>query len=212
MLHPTPAAERAYDHVKQAIITGDIRGGDMLSEGEVATSLEMSRTPVREAFLRLEVEGFLTLYPKRGALVTPISEAEIRDVYDARALIDAHAAAHICGLNAPARTAVAKALTELVGKQNAALEEADLAEYARLDAEFHQAIMDHGGNAILAQLGRSLRERQQRFTAAAIGRNVTTAHAFVASHTRLVEALRAGDLAAYDKEITQHLNLSRNQL
>ena len=68
-----PAAERAYDHLKRRIIDDDIDDSEMLSEAALAAELGMSRTPVREAFLRLEVEGFLKLYPKRGALVVPIS-------------------------------------------------------------------------------------------------------------------------------------------
>ena len=67
-----PAAkDRALDYVKTQVLTGAFPGGELISEGEVATALGMSRTPVREAFLRLEAEGLLRLYPQRGALVVP---------------------------------------------------------------------------------------------------------------------------------------------
>lgn len=82
-----PAAERAYEHLKRRIIDDEVDDSDMLSEAALASELGMSRTPVREAFLRLEVEGFLKLYPKRGALVVPISPREIREVYEALSLI-----------------------------------------------------------------------------------------------------------------------------
>lgn len=212
MLHALPAAERAYEHVKGLVISGQLPGGEMISEGEIAAALEMSRTPVREAFLRLEVEGFLTLYPKRGAVVTPISADEVREVYEARLVIDRHAAAFLCEQPKATRRNVTNQLQHIVDKQNAALDAGDLAGYAGLDAEFHQTIMDHGGNSILAQLGHSLRERQQRFTATALRRNIATAREFVSSHARLIDALARGDRSAYDREITTHLNLSRNQL
>ena len=56
----------------------------------------MSRTPVREAFLRLEAEGLLRLFPKRGALVVPVSPAEVEAVLEARELVEGHAVAKLC--------------------------------------------------------------------------------------------------------------------
>lgn len=212
MTSSPPAAERAYEFVKNRIISGDYTQNTLLSEGDVAAAIGLSRTPVREAFLRLEVEGFLQLYPKRGALVVPIHPDDIREVFDARELIDTHCAGHICQLADAARAALGEQLTAVIAEQNAALDRGDLRDYTRLDAVFHQTIMDHGGNSILAQLGHSLRERQQRFTAAAIGRNIETARSFVEGHQRLTAALVAGDLPTYRTEIHAHLTNSRNQL
>ena len=76
----TPATDRAYAHVKTGLLDGTYPDGHLLSEGEVAAALQMSRTPVREAFLRLQAEGFLRLYPKRGALVVPVTPTEARAV------------------------------------------------------------------------------------------------------------------------------------
>ncbi|MGW3628406.1 GntR family transcriptional regulator, partial [Streptomyces sp. NPDC000880] len=67
------AKDKAYDWVKNRVLHGGYEGGDLISEGDVSKELQMSRTPVREAFLRLEVEGLLRLYPQRGALVVPVS-------------------------------------------------------------------------------------------------------------------------------------------
>ncbi len=85
-----PAAkDRALDYVKSQVLTGAFPGGELISEGEVASALGMSRTPVREAFLRLEAEGLLRLYPQRGALVVPVSSEEARAVIEARLLLEA---------------------------------------------------------------------------------------------------------------------------
>src|ERR1700757_4585250 len=85
------AADRAYTFVKNQILTGGYPGGTLISEGEVSAALQISRTPIREAFLRLSAEGLLRLYPKRGALVVPVSASEIHDVLDARLAIEQHA-------------------------------------------------------------------------------------------------------------------------
>src|SRR5690349_25014918 len=85
------AGERAYRHVKEQILSGELPGGELLSEGEVAAALGMSRTPVRGAFAQLEAEGYLRTYPKRGAIVTPISPREAEEVMEARWVIERHA-------------------------------------------------------------------------------------------------------------------------
>lgn len=207
-----PAAERAYSFVKARIINGELADTTMLSEGDVAETLGLSRTPIREAFLRLEVEGFLKLYPKRGALVVPINQEDIREVYEARLLIESHCAANLCAQDPEHRADVVALLEAIINKQRAALNQHDLAGYSELDAVFHQTVMSHGTNTLLAQVGQLLRERQQRFTAKAIGRNVERAHAFVDGHAQLAAAIAAGDADAYASLLTTHLNKSRNQL
>src|SRR5262249_29117749 len=88
----TPAAsERAYRHVKERVLDGRMPGGELISEGEVAQALGISRTPVRAAFTQLESEGLLRLYPKRGALVVPVSAAEMEAVIETRWVIERYA-------------------------------------------------------------------------------------------------------------------------
>src|ERR671914_1352673 len=80
--------ERAYAYTKQRVLDATYAGGDLLTEGEVADALGMSRTPVREAFLRLQSEGLLRLYPKRGALVVPVSVQEVEAVMETRLMVE----------------------------------------------------------------------------------------------------------------------------
>src|ERR1700731_1416330 len=89
------AKDRAHDYVKRQVLTGAFPGGELISEGEVAAALGMSRTPVREAFLRLEAEGLLRLYPQRGALVVPVSSEEAPGGLEARGVVEEVAPAQI---------------------------------------------------------------------------------------------------------------------
>src|SRR5260370_27048635 len=100
------ARDRALDYVKTRVLTGAFPGGELISEGEVATALGMSRTPVREAFLRLEAEGLLRLYPQRGALVVQVSSDEARAVIEARLLLEQFAATKVVARGPEARAAV----------------------------------------------------------------------------------------------------------
>src|SRR6201987_5983692 len=84
----SPAAEsaalRAYRATKDLILSGEILPGALLSEGEIADRLALSRPPVREAFLLLETEDLLRLVPKRGAVVVPVPPTEAAEVLDVR--------------------------------------------------------------------------------------------------------------------------------
>ena len=82
------ATNRAYAFTKGRVLDSTFAGGNFITEGEVADALGMSRTPVREAFLRLEGEGLLRLYPKRGALVVPVSVGEVEAVMETRMLVE----------------------------------------------------------------------------------------------------------------------------
>ena len=83
-----PAADRAYQAVLDAIAAGSAPAGTLLTEGEVAEAIGMSRTPVREAFLRLSTEGLLELYPKRGAVVTAPSQDEVDQLLQVRSMFE----------------------------------------------------------------------------------------------------------------------------
>jgi DNA-binding GntR family transcriptional regulator len=200
----TSTAELAYRHVKDRVLTGDLEGGRMISEGEVAAALGASRTPVREAFLRLEVEGWLRLYPKRGALVVPVAPGEIEEVLDARALLEAHAATFV--VTRPDDLAeLLDALDQAVARQEAAHRDGDLPAYAAADADFHQLVADAGANSLLSGFYRGLRERQQRMTADALRGRRSAAATVLDEHRRLRDLLAAGDVAAFTATLADHL-------
>src|ERR1700759_5486596 len=83
-----PAADKAYRAVLDAIAAGSAPAGTLLTEGQGAEAIGMRRTPVREAFLRLSTEGLLELYPKRGAVVTAPSQAEIDQLLQVRSMFE----------------------------------------------------------------------------------------------------------------------------
>lgn len=200
-----PAAETAYRHVKQALLAGRLPAGEMVSEGDVATQLGVSRTPVREAFLRLSAEGWLRLFPKRGALVVPAAPGEAQAVVDARLLLESHAVDTVVR-DEVARTRLAARLRVLIAEQRAAVAAGDLDAYAEHDAAFHQAVVAAGGNALLTDFAVTLRERQRRMVALSIGATGERAPGLVAGHEALVAAVEAGDAAAFRAGLRTHLH------
>jgi DNA-binding GntR family transcriptional regulator len=201
------AAARVYAHVKEKLLDGSFPGGALLSENELSQQLGLSRTPVRQAFVQLEAEGLLELYPKRGALVVPIAASEIEDVFEARLLVEEHCARRA----AAAGAGLAAELGGLISEQERAIAAGagGMADFARADRRFHRAIVHAAGNAILTRLYDALRDRQQRIAAVALARNPSDAERFIDEHRGIAEALGNKDATAACELVSAHLRSAR---
>jgi len=157
---PFSAADHAYEHVRTAILNRRFADNELLAEGRIAQEIGVSRTPVREALLRLESEGMVRLLPKRGALVLPVSAQEWRDVLATRELVETYCVREIIEAGrAPMLTGrLAKAVEDL----RSAAGSGDLRAYVTADRDFHATIVAAAGNSILNRLYGSLRDRQLR--------------------------------------------------
>ena len=186
---PAPAKDRAYAHVKEQILEGIFPGGEMLSEGEVAAALGMSRTPVREAFLLLEAEGLLRLYPKRGALVVPVSAEEIGEVLETRLIIERHCAEQVARRGPGV---LVEQLRALLVTQEGHVSRGNRIGFVEADRLFHRSIVSANGNSILTRLHDSLRERQRRMGAAIVARDPSLQRRYLEEHRAIADALAAG--------------------
>jgi DNA-binding GntR family transcriptional regulator len=184
-----PAAERVYLHVKTGVLDRSYEGGTLLTEGDLADAVGVSRTPVREALLRLEAEGLIKLYPKKGALVLPVSAQEIADVVETRLLVEQHSVAKVVGAVPPRLIA---RLEESLAEQRGHAAAGDLAAFAVADRCFHAEIVRAAGNRILAHLYDQLRDRQLRMGVATMHAEPSRLAKNIAEHTEILEALKDG--------------------
>ncbi|MDI5970626.1 GntR family transcriptional regulator [Streptomyces sp. SL13] len=196
-----PAAERVYAHVKQAVLDRSYEGGTLLTEGGLAEAVGVSRTPVREGLLRLEAEGLIKLYPKKGALVLPVSAQEIADVVETRLLIEEHAVRKVL----PAGRELLARLEELLDEHEEHRETGDLARAADCDRTFHAEIVRAAGNAIMATLYDQLRDRQLRMGVQVMRADPRRIARNIEEHTELLAALRAGDADAAAAAVRRHV-------
>jgi len=201
--------DRAYAYTKQRVLDATYAGGDLLTEGAVADALGMSRTPVREAFLRLEGEGLLRLYPKRGALVVPVSAQEVEAVMETRALVERFAVGKVIARGAD----VTDAMHAAIARQETRAADDDLDGFVEADREYHTAFVAAAGNAIVTALYDSLRDRQQRMGITALRREPKRLGEILDEHRELSDALAAGDveraLALLDAHLDGTLRLLR---
>ncbi|NGN68495.1 GntR family transcriptional regulator [Streptomyces sp. A7024] len=196
-----PAAERVYAHVKEAVLDRRYEGGMLLTEGELAEAVGVSRTPVREALLRLEAEGLLRLYPKKGALVLPVSAQEIADVVETRLLVEEHATRKVM----PAPAALLERLEELLDELKEHVAAGELTAAVKADRCFHAAIVKHAGNDILVRLYDQLRDRQLRMGVAMVQSDPGRMEITIREHAEILTALRAGDADAAVATVHHHV-------
>jgi DNA-binding GntR family transcriptional regulator len=201
-------ADRAYEFAKARILDGRYAGGDVLSEGRIADEVGVSRTPVREAFIRLQTEGFLELYPKRGALVVPVASDEAEHVMETRLLVEWHAIERVI-LREIRLTERIRAAIELQQSLAAA---GDLGGFVEADREFHRIFVAAAGNPILLALYDSLRDRQSRLGALAISRDAGRQAEIMDEHRQLADAVLARDVELTRRVIDRHLERSLSLL
>jgi DNA-binding GntR family transcriptional regulator len=204
------AGERAYHWTRGRILDATFAPSTMITEGEIAALVGVSRTPVREAFLRLAGEGFLRLYPKRGAMVVPVTEADMREVLEARLLVEPWAAA------VAARRAdhhdLARTLDEHVRALEAAARDRDAAAYQDSDRAFHVAIVEATQNRLLAEFYRGLRDRQLRVGAAALAVSRDRDRTILSEHRAIVEAIATGDPELAASTVRDHVRSTQAAL
>ncbi|WP_033287911.1 GntR family transcriptional regulator [Amycolatopsis jejuensis] len=196
-----PARERVYAWLRDGIIAGELEGGRFLDEQWVSGVVGVSRTPVREAFHRLEAERFISLLPRKGAQVRTVTARELEEVYQSRRLIEGHAIAEVCaaGRGAPPE------MPGLIEEMEAAEAARDWFAVSGLDRRFHRAIVNAAGNSVLTELYDTLRSRQQRVAVRAMEARPERLPTIDAEHRALVAALEASDAEEALRVLNVHL-------
>jgi DNA-binding GntR family transcriptional regulator len=197
------ATERAYAFTKGRVLDSTFPGGELITEGEVAEALGMSRTPVREAFLRLEGEGLLRLYPKRGALVVPVSVGEVEAVMETRMLVERFALGKL--LAAGAAPLIAARLDNAIAQQEERAAAGDADGFVAVDREFHTTFVTAAGNPIITGLYDTLRDRQRRMIITSLLIDTKRINSILVEHRALTDAIRAGELDRALSVLEAHL-------
>jgi DNA-binding GntR family transcriptional regulator len=203
----TSTSERAYQETKSRILSGEMRGGQLLSEVEVATQLGVSRTPVHEAFLRLAAEDLLDLLPRKGAVVVPVSPRETTDVLEMRVALESAAVRRLCR-SPRSLDPLLTELDHLVGRQRQVLTEGDVEQFVPADDAFHRCIVHQAGNPIAQRFYASLGDRQRRMMADAVHADSGRLGLLIDEHVALVAAVARRDPHAFETALLAHLEVT----
>jgi len=181
---------------------GTIEPGAMLSEHELAARFAVSRTPVRSALKKLEADGWLTIYPKRGALVRVLSAREAQEVSDARQVLEA---AYVDVLPDDVRADFCCRLDRMIEEEEAEHTSGSYERLVQLTIDFHRAFVEVGGNTVLLEFYDRLRDQQSIMTLRTEAQVAGRWAEFTAEHRELVEQMRRGDREAFSAVLRGHI-------
>ena len=180
----------AYNAIRSRILDNIYPPGHQVLESALALELGLSRTPVREALIRLANEGLVEIIPRHGMRVLPVSPADMRDIYVVLTALES-AAAEILALRRPGETEL-RPLVDATRDMARALKSSDLDAWAAADERFHQRLVELAGNRTLIDAVARVGDRVHRarmFTLRLRPKPVNSTR----EHMAMLERIRAGD-------------------
>ncbi|MBS1888505.1 MAG: GntR family transcriptional regulator [Actinobacteria bacterium] len=197
---PGTTAQHAVDELRRALIEGRLAPGERVRQEEIAASLGISVAPVREALAILEQEGQVTYRARRGYFVTELDVADLREIYELRAILEERAARHALPLvDEEAMDRILLAAKDCAD----AVENEDVAAELEANRRFHLALLDSPSQTHALRLVRLLWDSTETYRA--MYYNAADARrAAVDAHDRIVAAVRAADPDLLVKELDRH--------
>ena len=153
-------AASVYNELKRRLNRGDLKPGDFLDQSALGSELGMSRAPLRDALIRLELEGFVTVFPRRGVMVRPLDLPTVRNIYEILGALESAAAEHAEGLFGETESAK---MAELIAIMDESLARDDFDSYYAANVAFHDVYISLSPNVELKRQVRILKERLYDF-------------------------------------------------
>ncbi len=203
-----PLREIVFEAIREAILNGTLKPGERLMEIQLAEEMGVSRTPVREAIRKLELEGFVVMMPRKGAYVAGMSMKDIADVFELRGALEGLAG----GLAAERITEEElEHLERLLVKIGECVQSNDLEGLIETDTEFHDVLFKATRNERLVQIISNLREQIQRFRSASLASPGRMKYAFE-EHKQIVEAISDRNIELAQKLAAEHIENAENTM
>jgi DNA-binding GntR family transcriptional regulator len=194
-----PIVPQLHRILRERIIRNDLKPGNRISESEIARSYEVSRQPVREAFIKLAGEGLVAILPQRGTVVTPIAYTAVLDARFLREAIEADIVKILAGKSDPAL--VAELRQQIARQREVGAGEPEA--FIRLDERFHRTLAEGAGKGGAWRLLQGLKAQMDRV------RFLSLKHfpleRLVRQHAEVVDSIAEGDVARAEAAIRRHL-------
>ncbi|MEG1846945.1 MAG: GntR family transcriptional regulator [Lachnospiraceae bacterium] len=197
-----PLRDVVFNTLRQAILTGELKPGERLMELHLADRLGVSRTPIREAMRKLELEGLVTMVPRKGAQVAQITAKNLRDVLEVREALDALAIELACDRITEEEL---RFLQVACDQFEQATKGKDATQIAKADVRLHDIIVTASRNDKLIQIVHTLAEQMYRYRFEHI-KDATQHPRLVAEHKRIYECLSNRDKKQAAIAVTEHIS------
>lgn len=203
------AATFVHGYLKELVLDLVLEPNTLITEMDVARATGLSRTPIREAFLRLHEERLVEIFPRQGALVSSITARQVRELYEVRFLLESHAAEVICA----ERLAAADSLSPLVTEQQTLYAQGALPPaLIRVDRRFHSELIAAARNTVMSTVNDSLGDHHQRTGVMSFSLDRRRCAKAIDQHREITEALADFDMDSARAAIERHLVIGEREL
>ena len=203
-----PLRDIVFKTLREAIITGDLQPGERLMEIKLANELGVSRTPVREAIRKLELEGLVIMTARKGAEVAPINEKDLREVLEIRRPLESLACELACR---HVRESDLRKLRTINSEIDEAIDAENIELITQKDVEFHEAINEMTDNQRLVQMLHQLKEHIFRYRFEYI-KEMKNKKVIVDEHNRIIESIASKDADLASREIERHIEIQEKYI
>ncbi len=201
-LKPTALAEWTYQNLKQDILNFVIKPGEQLHMEQIANNMGVSRTPIREAFLKLATDGLVEIKPRVGYFVMAITEQDVMDLFEFREIIETRAI----------RKAVDQfsedeldSMQKLITDSKRAFESNDLSIFVTNDIKFHHYIQGHIHNRLLSTFVDSMNGLTYRVRVLSL-QSVENIEQTLIEHQKILDGLKQRDIELAEKYVCEHIH------
>ena len=197
-----PLRDVVFNTLRQAIIEGELKPGERLLEIQLADRLGVSRTPIREAIRKLELEGLVVMTPRHGATVAGITSKNLKDVLEIRGALEELAIELACQRMSDEQ---AEELRQVNRAFNEILDTDDALALANRDEEFHDCIYNATGNPRLQQILANLREQMYRYRLVYI-KDKDKRQVLASEHEKILDAVVNRRITEARQAIREHID------
>jgi DNA-binding GntR family transcriptional regulator len=198
---PRTATEYVADALRRSILNGDLEGGTRLSLAEIASSFDVSTTPVREALRELAFDGLVRIDSYRGGVVTAVTKEEVEEIVRIRQVLEPMAAREAAEGMTPQILAEAQAILD----EMAASDSWDV--WVQGNRAFHRKIYEASSSQRLVSLVKSLQDTQVVFVSATLRKSPLLKETATRDHNEMIDALLAGDAERLVEVTVRHLTI-----
>lgn len=199
-----PLRDVVFENLRTAILEGKLKSGQRLMEVQLAEQLGVSRTPIREAIRKLELEGLVIMLPRKGAYVADMSFKDLIDVLEIRASLEGLAASLASERR---RDEDIMVLEKISIEFEESVKNGDIEAVLKKDVEFHERIFSLANNKKLYQLINSLWEQVHRFRVTYVS-DYEASLSLVEEHNKILQAIKNGNCELAKKYATDHIELA----
>jgi DNA-binding GntR family transcriptional regulator len=196
-----PLRDVVFNTLRQAILRGEMEPGERLMEIQLAQKLGVSRTPIREAIRKLELEGLVVMIPRKGAEVAHITEKDMKDVLEVRSTLEELAVKVACKNVTDEKIAELKAANKVF---ESAIVSKDVVNIVEADVKFHDIIYAMTDNARLIQIINNLREQMYRYRLEYV-KDARTHSILISEHNDIIRQMHDKNIEAAKNVVRQHI-------